>query len=251
MTRKWKTDFAVSRTLPVHTVGTVFITVLILDDLTMCNYVPHLPAQLSSIPLVIVSAAIMPHISHFSHHSSPLTAFTISHFSKLFSRRILTFSPFKLLILLLAFLSFPSPPPLSPTHPLNQSSIPFSFSSPCFHVSNFILPFALFHPPFFSCFLPLVTCVCPLFLLCFSHFPFLFIALLFHPTGSVFIFSSIPRLYHLFPLLDSLPSLVHFPSSVYSLLSCFVLTSVFQAHCLFSVLSETVAEAVRGSYQPQ
>ncbi len=100
------------------------------------------------------------HISHFSHQSSLLTAFTISHFSKLFSWRILTFSPFKLLsffspfhlILLLAFLSFHSPPPLSPTHPLNQSSIPFSFSSPCFHVSNFTLPFAPFHPLFFPAF---------------------------------------------------------------------------------------------------
>ena len=65
-------------------------------------------------------------------------------------------------------------------------------------------------------------------------------------------FFSIPCLYHLFPLSDSLPSPSRTsPSSVYSLISCFVLTSVFQARCLFSALCETVAEAVRGSHQPQ
>ncbi len=201
------------------------------------------------------------HISHFSHQSSPLTAFTISHFSKLFSWCILTFSPFKLL-------SFFSP---LPSHlavsfsliPLPASTFTHSSSKSVFHPLlifltllsrlQFYFTFRSFPSTVLSCFLPLLTCVCPLFLLCFSHFPSLFIALLFHPTGSVFIFSYIPCLYHLFPLLDSIsiPFLFHFPSSVYSPLSCFVFTFVFQAHCLFSVLSETVAEAVRGSYQPQ
>lgn len=154
----------------------------------MCNYVLHLLAQLSSIPLIIVSVASSQQLS-----LSPLAAVTISHFSKLFYQRIHTFSPFKGLFfftpshLAVSFSSSHSPPPLSPTHPVNQSFIPFSFSSPCYHVSNFTFPSTVL-----SWVHPLLTCVCPLFLLCFSYFPFPFIALLFRPTDSVFIFSSIP-----------------------------------------------------------
>lgn len=154
------------------------------------------------------------HISRFSRHSSPLTAFTISHFSELFSRHILAFFPFKLpprLILLLAFLSSHSPRPLSPTHPLNQSFIPFSFSSPSFYVSNFTLPIALFHPLFFPAF-----CVSwPVSALCFpcvsATFPSPLLLYFFHPPGPVLSFSSVPCLYHLFPPLDLLPSLFYFP----------------------------------------
>lgn len=143
---------------------------------------------------------------------------------------------------LAVFLSFHSPPPLSPTHPLNQSFIPFSFSSPCFHVSNFALPVGLFHPACFSCFMPHLTCVCPLFLLCFSYFLLLFIAPL---PIQLAVLTSSHHIYCIF-LSFRLPSL----PLVLPLL-CLFLTSVFQAHCLFSVLSETVVQAVQGSYQPQ
>lgn len=66
----------------------------------------------------------------------------------------------------------------------------------------------------------------------------------FHLTGSVFLFlfSSYLSPFPSFRL-PSLP-LVLF-------LLCLFLSSVFQAHCLFSVLSETVEQAVQGSYQPQ
>lgn len=161
-----------------------------------------------------------------SHHSSPLTGVTISLLSKPFSQRIshhfkllFYFTPLPLrLISRLAFLSFRSPPSLSPTHLLNQSfpSDSFPFSSRCFHVSNFTLPVTLSPPSF----LPASCLSWPASALCSSGisatFTYLFITQLFHPTGSVFIFSSILRVYHLFPLLDSLPSLLYFPSSVYS-----------------------------------
>lgn len=86
-------------------------------------------------------------------------------------------------IFLFAFLSFESVTPLSSTHLLNQSSIPFSFSPTSFHVSNFpsliavviswpFLHFALTcaHPLFFSWFSFPVYC---------SAFPVIFSMLYF------------------------------------------------------------------------
>lgn len=171
----------------------------------------------------------------------------ISHFSKLSSQHILSLSlsAFKLLffpfhlIMLLAFLSFHSLPPLSPTHPLNQSSIHFSFSSPLFHVSNFTFPIYLLHPLVFFHSWPVSALLFPqsfnyslssIFLLSFS----LHLALLlsfFHL-----------QVYHFFHL--SSPPLFFLPLPVYFFLSCFLFTSVFQAPRLFPVLSETIAEGV-------
>lgn len=130
------------------------------------------------------------------------------------------------LIVLLAFLSFHWPPLLSPTHPLSLFSKP-QFPSHDFHFFSY--DFFFFQPNIGLCILPLLTCVCPLLL----HFS-CFLGLIYCstlPTGWLFLS------YRVFLLLDSLCSYLFLPS-VSDLL--FVL-----------VLSETEAQAVRGSYQPQ
>lgn len=190
--------------------------------------------------------------SHFSH-SSPLTAFTISHFSKLFSQRILTFSPLRAhlfflflffplplpplhLILLLAFLSFHSPASTL-THSSSESVfhpllifLTLAFMSPIL-----LLPVALFHPLFLPASLdlclPSVSPVLqllslPLLLLYFSIRLALFLSFLLSPS-----------LYHLLPLLDSLPSLLYFPCSVYSLVSLLLCPHLCVSASLFVLSS--------------
>lgn len=151
-------------------------------------------------------------------------------------------------------LSFHSPPPLSPTHPLNQSFIPPHSPRPLLSCLQFLLYLSLLSvhcsfprsPPHLTSVSP-SSPLLSLPLYC-SSFPSDWLCVVVFFLS----FSSIPCLYHLFPLSDSLPSPSRTsPSSVYSLISCFVLTSAFQARCLFSTLGETVAEAVRGSHQPQ
>lgn len=191
------------------------------------------------------------------HHSSPLTGVTISHVSKPFSQCILISSTFYASL----FFFYPRLPLSLPLHLI---SLFFSHSTPRLHFHPLILwislsspshfPLPAFMSPillylsvcfiqlFFSCFMPHLTCVCPLFLLCFSYFPLPFIAPL---STQLAILTSSHHIYCIF-LSFRLPSL----PLVLPLL-CLFLTSVFQAHCLFSVLSETVVQAVQGSYQPQ
>lgn len=131
------------------------------------------------------------------------------------------------LVVLLAFLSFHLPPPLSPTHPLSLFSKP-QFPSHDFHFFSYDF---LFFPtqrwPLHPASLDLCLPSSPTSqLLPWSY-------LLLSASDWLAVFLS----YRVFLLLDSLCSCLFLPS-ISDLL--FVL-----------VLSETEAQAVRGSYQPQ
>ncbi len=221
-------------------IWTVFIAVLILKCVIMFS-------------LCLLNCPQYHSLSLFPRHSSPLTAFTISHFSKLFSHFLTILSSFLPpplhLISPLAFLSFPLPASTL-THSSSEwvfppllflltllSWLPFNFYLSLFSIhSSFLLSTSL------DLCLPSGSPVFqPLFLPLYYFTFFIWLALFLSSLQSCDFIT-------FFPFLDSVPSLLYFSSSVYCLIFWFVLTSVFQAHCLFSVLSETVVEAVRGSY---
>lgn len=163
------------------------------------------------------------HRSLSLHHCSPFSG----HFF------IFTFYPFfclnrtlsYYLIVLLDFLSFHLPPALSPTHPLSL------FSKPSFPSHDFHFHFSydvFFHPTLAS-----APCLSWPVSALFSHISAAFLVFIYCstlPTGRLF-------LSYVVLLLDSLCSCLFIPS-VSNIL--FVL-----------ILSETEAQAVRGSYQPQ
>lgn len=209
----------------------------------MCNYVLHLPAQLSSIPLIIVSPLSSFFTLNGCYNLSLVSALLPAHFSSVQA------SP----------LFYPSPTPSHLTVSFSLIPLPaFTFT----HSSSE----SVFHPPLIfltllscvqfyftchsfpstllACFLPLLTCVCPLLLLCFTYFFLPFDYSAFPSNGLCFYLF----LYSL--CLSPFPSFRLPPLPLVLSLLCLFLTSVFQVHCLFSVLSETVAQAVQGSYQP-
>lgn len=153
----------------------------------------------------------------------------------LLARNILPFYTYKLLI---SFISL---------HLI--LSLAFQFPHPLYFPTllwcrRFYLTYGSFLTLFSPCFFPLLTCMS-------ATFPSSLLLYVSISLGLFFIISSMLGCYHLFSTFRLPLHLFYFPFSVYSLFSNSALTSVIQAHCLFSVLSETLAETVWGSYQPQ
>ena len=165
----------------------------------MCNYVLHLPALLSSTPLITVSAVITPHPLLYSSFFSLNCFYNLSLFSAL----------------LLAHTYVHSPHPLPLTHPLNRSFIHHSFSHPAF-----ISPILLYPSPF--------TILC-------SFLPFASIDLCLRSVSPVFQQLSLPLYLSIFPFTSLrfifLLSLVFITLSVIH--TCFPLSFAFSPPLCF------------------